>query len=146
MVNLKPYYIKHLLSVAIVHSELNKTKQLLEKNLYPSNFIDQQIKQYLHAQFSDEKPPKKNLVTLHMFYITNCLILKIYWQKLNKKLWNIANTIVKVLISKLSFRRLKLEIYLVLRNLCLSNYYLSLSTNLHVLAVTPVIFVKQLPI
>ena len=49
-----------------------------------------------------------------MFYVTNCLILKIYWQKLNKKLWNIANTIVKVLISKLSFRHLKLEIYLVL--------------------------------
>ena len=27
------------------HLELSKTKELLEKNLYPSNFIDQQIKQ-----------------------------------------------------------------------------------------------------
>ena len=26
------------------HLELSKTKELLEKNLYPSNFIDQQIK------------------------------------------------------------------------------------------------------
>ena len=28
---------------------------MLEKNLYPSNFIDQQIKHYLHAQCTDKK-------------------------------------------------------------------------------------------
>ena len=35
---------------SIFHLELSKTKEMLQKNLYPSNFIDQQIKQYLHAQ------------------------------------------------------------------------------------------------
>ena len=40
---------------SIFHLELSKTKELLEKNLSPSNFIDQQIKQYLHAQFGDKK-------------------------------------------------------------------------------------------
>ena len=39
---------------SIFHLELSKTKESLEKNLYPSNFIDQQIKQYLHAQLSDK--------------------------------------------------------------------------------------------
>ena len=29
---------------SIFHLELSKTKELLKKNLYPSNFIDQQIK------------------------------------------------------------------------------------------------------
>ena len=100
------------------HLELNKTKEMLEKNLYPSNLIDQQIKQYLHAQCIDKNT--KNLVISHMFHITNCLILEICRQKLNKKLSNIVSIIVKVLISKLSFRRLKLEIYLVLKGQCLS--------------------------
>ena len=40
---------------SIFHLELSKTKELLEKNLYPSNFIDLQVKKYLHAQFSDKK-------------------------------------------------------------------------------------------
>ena len=62
----------------------------------------------------------KNLVILQMFHITNCHILEICGQKLNKKLSNIVSIIVKVLISKLSFRRLKLEIYLVLKDQCLS--------------------------
>ena len=39
---------------SIFHLELSKTKEMLEKNLYPSNFFDQQIKQYLHAQFGDK--------------------------------------------------------------------------------------------
>ena len=38
----------------IFHLKLCKTKELLEKNLYASNFIDQQIKQYLHKQFRDK--------------------------------------------------------------------------------------------
>ena len=43
---------------SIVHLGLSKTKKLLEKNLYPTNFIDQQIKQYLHAKCSDRKTQK----------------------------------------------------------------------------------------
>ena len=39
---------------SIFHLELNKTKERLEKNLYPSNFINHQIKQYLHAQCTDK--------------------------------------------------------------------------------------------
>ena len=49
----------------------------------------------------------KNLVILYKFHIKNCLILEISRQKLNKKLSNIVNIIVKVLIPKLHFRRLK---------------------------------------
>ena len=40
---------------SIFHLELNKAKEMLEKNLYSSNLIDQQIKQYLHAQCTDKK-------------------------------------------------------------------------------------------
>ena len=60
---------------SIFHLELGKTKELLEKNLYPSNFIDQKIKQYLHAQLRDKNT--KNLVILHLFHIANYLVLKI---------------------------------------------------------------------
>ena len=91
---------------------------MLEKNLYPSNLIDQQVKQYLHAQCTDKKT--KKLVILHMFHITNWLILEICRQKLNRKLSNILSIILKVLLSKLYFPRLKLEIYLVLKDHCLS--------------------------
>ena len=85
---------------SIFHLQLSKTKELLEKNLYPINFIDQQIKQYLHVQCGDKKRTK-NLVILHMFHIINCLILETCQQKLNKKLSNIVNIIAKVLTSKL---------------------------------------------
>ena len=116
--------VKTLLHWAFVISNnwyifhLEKTKELLEKNLYPSNFIDQQIKQYFHDKFSDKK--HKELVILHMFHITNNLTLEICWQKLKKKLSNIVNIVVKVLISKLSFRHLKLKICLLSKNQCLS--------------------------
>ena len=40
---------------SIFHLELSKTKEILQENLYPSNFIDQQIKQYLYAQCTDKK-------------------------------------------------------------------------------------------
>ena len=43
-----------------------------------------------------------------------------FWIEIKQKLPNIVNIVVKVLISKLSFCRLKLEIYLVLKNQCLS--------------------------
>ena len=105
--------VKTLLHWAFVISNnwyifhLEKTKELLE-----------QIKQYLHDKFSDKK--RKELVILHMFHITNNLILEICRQKLKKKLSNIVNIVVKVLISKLSFRHLKLKICLLLKNQCLS--------------------------
>ena len=85
----------------------------------------------------------KNLVILHMLHFTNCVIFEIGRQKLNKRLSNIVNIIVKVLISKLSFRSLNLEIYLVLRNQCLSISDLLLLADLHVLALIHVILVKR---
>ena len=53
---------------SIFHLELSKTKELLEKNLYPSNFIDQQIKQYLHVQFSDKKHKEPSNSTYVSYY------------------------------------------------------------------------------
>ena len=38
----------------------SKTKELLQYNLYPSNFIDQQIKQYLHPQVNDKQKQLSN--------------------------------------------------------------------------------------
>ena len=78
-----------------------------------------------------------------MIHITNCLIFETGQQKLNKILSNIVNIVVKVLISKLPFRSLNLEIYLVLKNQCLSILGLLLFADLHVLAVRHVILVKQ---
>ena len=52
---------------SIFHLELNKTKEMLEKNLYPSNLIDQQIKQYLHAQCIDNKH-KEHCNSLYISY------------------------------------------------------------------------------
>ena len=89
---------------------------MLEKNLYPSNFLDQQIKLYLHAQFSD----KKHREASNSVYVSYYKLSEICRQKLNKKLSNIVNITVKLLISKLPFHRLKLEINLVLKNQCLS--------------------------
>ena len=103
---------------SIFHLELSKTKELLEINLYPSNFIDKQIKQYLHTQFSDKKhkePSNSTYVSYYKLpYIGNLST------EIKQKLSNILGIIVKVLISKLYFRRLKLELYLVLKSQCLS--------------------------
>ena len=41
---------------------------MLEKNLYPSNFIDQQIKKYLHAQFSDKTHKEPSNSTYVSYY------------------------------------------------------------------------------
>ena len=87
---------------------------MLENNLYPSNFIDQKIKQYLHAQFSDKRCKEPSNSTYVWYYKPPTL--KICRQKFKKKLSNIVNIIVKVLISKLSSCYLKLKIYLVLKN------------------------------
>ena len=53
---------------SIFHLELSKTKELLKKNLYPNNFIDQQIKQYLHAQLSDKKHKEPSNSTNVSYY------------------------------------------------------------------------------
>ena len=53
---------------SIFHLELSKTKEILEKNLYPSNFIDQQIKQCLHAQCSDKKHKEPSNFTYVSYY------------------------------------------------------------------------------
>ena len=50
------------------HLELGKTKKLLEKNLYASNFIYQQIKQYLQVQFSDKKHKEPSNSTYVSYY------------------------------------------------------------------------------
>ena len=86
----------------------------------------------------------KNLVILHVFHIRKCLIFEICPQKLNKNLSNIVNIITKVPISTLFFHHLKLGIYLALKNQCLSIPGLSLSADLHVLAVMAVILGKKL--
>ena len=57
---------------SIFHLEIGKTKESLGKNLYPVNFIDQQIKQYFHGQLVIKNT--KNLVIIHStFYIGNLL-------------------------------------------------------------------------
>ena len=80
---------------SIFNLELSKTKELLEKNLYPSNFNDQQRKQYLHAQLSDKKhkePSNSTYVSYYKLpYIGNLST------EIKQKLSNIANIIVKVL-------------------------------------------------
>ena len=53
---------------SIFHLQLRKTKELLEKNLYPSIFIDQQIKQYLHVQCSDKKHKEPSNSTYISYY------------------------------------------------------------------------------
>ena len=53
---------------ATFHLELNKTKEMLEKNLHPSNLIDQQIKQYLHAQCTDKKHKEPYTSTNASYY------------------------------------------------------------------------------
>ena len=103
---------------SIFHLELNKTKEMLEKNLYPSNLIDQQIKQYLHAQCTDKKHKEPcnstNVSYYKLPYIGNLST------EIKQKVLKYLSVIVKALISKLSFRCLKLEIYLVLKDQCLS--------------------------
>ena len=82
---------------------------MLETNLCQSNFIDQQIKSYLHAQFSDKKHKESSDSTYVSYYelpYTANLSTKIK-QKIIK-LSNIVTIPAKVLIPKLSFHSLKL--------------------------------------
>ena len=92
---------------------------MLEKNLYPSNFIDQQIKQYLHTQCTDKKhkePCNSTYVSYYKVPYIGNLSTEIKQKRIKHCKYYI---IAKVLIAKLSFRRLKLDIYLVLKNQCL---------------------------
>ena len=50
------------------HLELSKTKEMIENNLYPSTFIDQRVKQYLHAQCTDKKHKKPCNSTYVSYY------------------------------------------------------------------------------
>ena len=90
---------------SICHLELGKL--MLEKSLYPRNLIDQQLKQYLCAQFSDKRHKKSISSTSYykLLYIGNLLT-------------EIKPKMIKH--YKLSFCCLKLEIDLVLENKCLS--------------------------
>ena len=53
---------------SIFYLELSKIKELLEKNIYPNNFIDQQIKQYLHEQFIDKNHKEPSNTTYVSYY------------------------------------------------------------------------------
>ena len=103
---------------SIFHLELSKTKEMLQKNLYPSNFIDQQIKQYLHAQCTDKKHKESCSSTdvsyYKLPYIGNLLT------EIKQKIIKHCKYYCKSTNAKLSFCCLKLEIYLVLKNQCLS--------------------------
>ena len=63
--------LKALLRRAFVNSRnwsIFHLDELIEKNLYPGNFIDQQIKQYLHAQFSNKKTQEPSNSTYISYY------------------------------------------------------------------------------
>ena len=78
---------------------------MLEKNLYPSNFINQQIKHYLHAQCTDKKH-KEPCNSAYVLYYKLPYIRKLSTEIKQKIIKHCI--IVKALISKLSFCHLKL--------------------------------------
>ena len=108
---------------SIFDLELGKTKELLENNLYLGNSINQQTKNTCMCNLVMKKI--NNLIILHLFHFTNSLMLEICRQKLNKKLSNTVNIIVKILMLYLCFRRLKLNIYLVSKNQYLRSFIIS---------------------
>ena len=52
---MKTLHQQFVSSWSIFHLQLGKMKELLQMNLYLGNFVDQQIKQYFFAKFSDKK-------------------------------------------------------------------------------------------
>ena len=46
----------------LIHNEVNNIKKYLEKNSYPRNFIDREIKTYLEKQFNNEPLKISNTV------------------------------------------------------------------------------------
>ena len=125
---------------SIFHLELNKTKEMLEKNLYPSNLIDQQIKQYLHAQCTDKKH-KEPCNSTHVSYY-KLLYIGNLSTKNKQKVVEYCNYYCKSINIKIVFSTFKAGNLLSVKESVPK--YLLLSTDLHVLAVTPVILVKQL--
>ena len=113
---------------------------MLEKNLYPGNFIDQQIKQYLHAQFSDKKhkePSNSTYVSYYKLpYIGNLLT------EIKQKTIKYCKYYCKSTNIKIAFLPFKVgDLFSVNES---GPKYLLLFTDLHVLDVTSVILAKQL--
>ena len=93
---------------------------MLQKNLYPSNFIDQQIKQYLHAQSTDKKH-KESCNSTYISYYKLPYIGNLSTE-IKQKIIKHCKYYCKSTNTKLSFCRLKLEIYLVLKNKYLRSF------------------------
>ena len=51
----------------LFHNGVNNIKKYLEKNSYPKNFIDQEIKTYLDKQFNIEPPKVSNTVKFNYY-------------------------------------------------------------------------------
>ena len=69
----------------LFHDEVNNIKKYLEKNSYPKNFIDREIKTYLEKQFNIEPPKVSNTVKFNYYKLPyNCHFAKTIKQKLKK--------------------------------------------------------------
>ena len=51
----------------LFHNEVNTIKKFFEKNSYPKNFIDREIKTYLDKQFNIEPPKISNTVKFNYY-------------------------------------------------------------------------------
>ena len=51
----------------LFHDEVNNINKYLEKNLYPRNFIDREIKMYLEKQFNIELPNVSNTIKFNYY-------------------------------------------------------------------------------
>ena len=110
---------------------------MVEQNLYPSNFVVEQTKQYLHAQFTDKKhkgPSNSTYVSHYKLPDIGNLLTEIKQKIIKHCKYYCKSTNIKIV-----FLPFKVGDSLVLKNQCLSIQDLSLSTD-----VRPVILVKQL--
>ena len=86
-----------------------RKKGLLEKNLYPSNFIDQHIKQYLHAQLVIKKHQEPSISTYVSYYkllhIGN-LSTEIKQQIMKDRKYYCKSTNIKIIFSPFKVRDL----------------------------------------
>ena len=89
-------------------------KELLQKNLYPSNFTNQKIKQYLHAQFRVKKHKDPSNSAYVLYYILPHF--EYLSTEIKQKIIKRCRYYCKNTNTKLPFHSLKLEIYLVLKN------------------------------
>ena len=94
---------------SIFHLELSQTKELLEKNLCPSDFTDQQIKQYLHAQLvikKHQEPSNSTYVSYYkLLYIWN-LSTEIKQQIMKDRKYYCKSTNIKIIFSPFKVRDL----------------------------------------